>query len=287
MHRPADPPAAGSRDAQPVLVCLDIDGTLVHHDGHLSERVIEAVHAVDQLPQVMVVIATGRSVVSTLPVMEALGLMTPGRPAVCSNGAVTIRIDPEREGGYELVDVVTFDPGPAISAIRQELPEALVAVEDVGVGFKVSSRFPVGELWGEEVVVPVEELAAHPVSRVTFRDPNSTSEEFAELIDRMGLHGVSYAVGFSAWLDLAPEGVTKASALEQLRRSLRIEPHRTLAVGDQRNDVEMLSWAALGVAMGQAPAEVVAAADEQTVVVEEDGLALVLERFERAWPELA
>ena len=38
----------------------------------------------------------------------------------------------------------------------------------------------------------------------------------------MGLHGVSYAVGWSAWLDLAPEGVSKASALEQVRRVRRL-----------------------------------------------------------------
>jgi hydroxymethylpyrimidine pyrophosphatase-like HAD family hydrolase len=53
----------------------------------------------------------------------------------------------------------------------------------------------------------------------------------------------------------------------------------TLAVGDGGNDIEMLRWAGLGVAMGHAPDEVKAAADEVTGSVHEDGLAQVLERW--------
>ncbi|ANS79058.1 HAD-superfamily hydrolase, subfamily IIB [Serinicoccus hydrothermalis] len=259
--------------SSPLLVALDVDGTIVHHDGHLSPRVAEAVRALDDLPHVTVVIATGRSVISTLPVMDALGITTPGRPAVCSNGAVTVAVAPERTERFDIVEQVTFDPAPAIALVRTHLPSALVAVEEIGVGFKVSTPFPEGELWGEEIEVPVEELAARPATRVTFREPTLTTEDFTELVERIGLHGVSYAVGYSAWLDLAPEGVSKASALEQVRRRLGVEPHRTIAVGDQRNDIEMLHWAAVGYAMGQAPVEVLRVADRTTGAVEEDGLA--------------
>ncbi|WP_237565897.1 HAD family hydrolase [Ornithinimicrobium cerasi] len=260
-----------------LLVSLDVDGTLLRHDGHLSPRVARTVRTLDALPHVTVVIATGRSVQSTLPVMEHLGLMTAGRPVVCSNGAVTVSVDPGAAGGYRLDDVVTFDPAPAVAVVRRELPDVLVAVEEVGVGFKVSTPFPPGELWGEEIIVPFEELVADPVTRVTFRDPNSTSEEFSEMVERIGLHGVSYAVGYSAWLDLAPEGVSKASALEQVRRRLGVEPHRTVAAGDQRNDLEMLDWAARSYAMGQAPPEVIAMADRVTGAVTEDGLVDALQ----------
>lgn len=249
----------------------------MHHDGHLSRWVADVTRRLDALPHVSVVIATGRPVVSTTPVLRQLGLDTDGRPVVCSNGAVTVTMDGGATEGYRLEDVVTFDPEPAVTLVRRELPGALVAVEEVGVGFKVSTPFPPGELMGEETVVPFEELLAHPATRVTFRDPRSTSEEFAEMVERIGLHGVAYAVGYSAWLDLAPEGVSKASALEQVRRRLGVQPHRTIAVGDQRNDLEMLRWAARGYAMGQAPPEVVEAADRVTGTVEEDGLAQALE----------
>ena len=276
LDRPTDTGRHPVRDS-PLLVALDVDGTVLHHDGRLSDRVAEVVATLDSLPHVTVLIATGRSVLATLPVMEQLGLMTRGRPAVCSNGAVTISVDEGADAGYRLEDVVTFDPAPAVSLVRQELPGVLVAVEEIGVGFKVSTPFPEGELWGEEIVVPDEELLADPVTRVTFRDPNLSSEQFEQLVERIGLHGVSYAVGYSAWLDVAPEGVSKASGLEMVRRALGVQPHRTVAVGDQRNDLEMLGWAARSYAMGQAPPEVVAAADRMTGTVEEDGLAEALD----------
>jgi len=62
----------------------------------------------------------------------------------------------------------------------------------------------------------------------------------------------------------------------QVRLQLGIDPSRTVAVGDGRNDIEMLGWAGRGVAMGQAPEEVIAVADEVTASVFDDGAALVL-----------
>lgn len=225
-----------------------------------------------------IVIATGRSVVATTPILEELGLVREGGLAVCSNGAITIGLDPAYDDGYRILEAVTFDPRPAVELLRQARPDALVAVEEVGVGFKLSAPFPDGELQGNLRVVDHDELVASPATRVTFRDPNGSAESFSDLVDEIGLHGVNYAVGFTAWLDLAPEGVSKGSALEQIRRQLGVEPWCTIAVGDQRNDLEMLRWAARGVAMGQAPPEVVAAADETTSPVEEDGLAVLLEQ---------
>lgn len=257
----------------PHLVALDLDGTTIDHAGHLSDAVDEAVRSVVAAGH-HVVIATGRSVVATTPILEALGLDT--GYAVCSNGAVTLRLDPQAPDGYELLDVVTFDPAPALTMLREHWPDAVIAVEELGVGFKLSAPFPDGELQGRLRIVPWEELIAHPVTRVTFRSINHTSEDFVGLTERIGLHGVSYAVGFSAWLDINPEGVSKGAALELVRRRLGVEPFETVAVGDQRNDLEMLRWAARGVAMGNAPDEVKAAADEVTGTVDEDGLVPVL-----------
>ena len=261
-----------------LLVALDVDGTILHHDGHLSARVSDAIGALREAG-CHIVIATGRSVVATTPILEELDLIREGGLAVCSNGAITIGLDPAYDGGYEIREAVTFDPRPAVELLRRARPDALCAVEEVGVGFKLSAPFPDGELQGNLRLVDDEELVSSPATRVTFRDPNGSAESFSELVDEIGLHGVNYAVGFTAWLDLAPEGVSKGSAMEQIRRHLGIEPSCTVAVGDQRNDLEMLEWAARGVAMGQAPPEVVAAADETTAPVEQDGLAVLLEQI--------
>lgn len=266
-------PISAGAPAGPLLVCLDIDGTILTHAGELRPAVHDVVRAVAGAGH-HVVLATGRSLIATTPVLDALGLRTGW--AVCSNGAVTVELDPGAPGGYRIAEAVTFDPGPALRMVRAALPDAVVAVEELGVGFRVSAPYPEEELVGRQVVTPWEELLAHPTTRVTFRDPARTSEDFLAAVEGIGLHGVSYAVGYSAWLDIAPEGVSKGSALEQVRARLGVDPADTIAVGDQRNDLEMLAWAARGVAMGQAPPEVVAAADEVTGTVDEDGLAVLL-----------
>jgi len=255
------------------LIALDLDGTTIHHDGSMSPAVRQAVGEVADAG-FHVVIATGRAILAAMPLIADLGLENGF--AVCSNGAVTLELDPEHTDGYRILETVTFDPAPALEILRGSWPDAVVAVEELGVGFKVSAPFPDGELDGEVRVVPWEELGSSPATRVTFRSPTGTAEDFLALVERIGLHEVSYAVGFTAWLDINPEGVSKASALELIRRRLGVETVHTVAVGDQRNDIEMLQWAARGVAMGNAPDEVKVAADEVTLHVDEDGLVPVL-----------
>ena len=222
-----------------------------------------------------VVIATGRSVVATLPVLDQLSLLH--GYAVTSNGAVTIRLDPTLDVGYEVIDAVTFQPEPALRILREHLPNAVYAVEDLGLGFRLTAPFPDGELIGEMTGTPFEELLKEPVIRVVVRSPEHTPEQFLELVERLGLHGGSYTVGWTAWLDIAPEGVSKAHGLTLVAKRLGIDASDVLAVGDGRNDLEMFAWAGRAVAMGQAPPEVVDAADQVVATVDEDGLADVLE----------
>lgn len=266
---PATLPGAGAE----LMVALDIDGTLLTHDGDLSPAVAGAVADLRDAGA-QVVLSTGRSVQAVTPVAARLGLDRGW--AVCSNGAVCIRLDPELDGGHEITDVVTFDPAPTLRLLREELPQGLFAVEDLGRGYKVTAPFPMGELTGEVQVVDFEELIAAPATRVTLRAPELSSADFDALVERVGLHGVGYAVGWTAWLDISPDGVNKASALEMLRGRMDIDAHATVAMGDGSNDLEMLTWAAHGVAMGNSGANVRAAADAVTDTVEHDGAAVVL-----------
>jgi hydroxymethylpyrimidine pyrophosphatase-like HAD family hydrolase len=256
------------------LVALDLDGTVLDHDERLSDRVRSAVGAV-AAAGVHVVVATGRSVLATLPVLDRLGLVEGW--AVCSNGALTLRLDPALPSGYEIVAVSDFDPGPALRLLREHLPGAMYAVENVGVGYWLTAPFPDGELSGEQTILTFEELMEVPATRVIVRSTEHTPEEFLELSQLLGMHGVNYAVGWTAWLDLAPDGVSKASALEPVRATLGVDRDATLAIGDGRNDLEMFAWAGRAVAMGQAVPEVAAAADEVAPTVDHDGVADVLE----------
>jgi HAD superfamily hydrolase (TIGR01484 family) len=270
-------PAAPAREPgrRRALVGLDIDGTIVDHDDRLSERVRRAVRAASDVAHV--VIATGRSTDGTLEVLDRLDLLT--GTAVVSNGAVTLRLDPSLPTGYEVVESVSFDPGPALAVVREFLPTALYGVETEQLDKVLTQAFPEGELSGPYRVASFEELSRTRALRVVVRSLDHSPQEFEKIVGRMGLNSVAYAVGWSAWLDIAPEGVSKASALEAVRRRLGVEPEDTYAVGDGRNDIEMLRWAAHSAAMGNALDDDVRDAASETIGdVTEDGLADFLER---------
>ena len=272
-----DTPVAGIDD-QPnentkLMIALDVDGTLVDHDGHMTQEVRSAAQAVVAKGH-DVMIATGRSLNATLPIIQQIG-MERGY-AVCCNGGVTLRLDPALESGYEIIHKATFDPAPALKALRERLPNAKYALEDEDGNFLSTERFQDASFGVESIGVDFQTMLDATAVRVVVFSSENTSEEFNEAIRHIGLSGVTYSVGWTAWLDIAAEGVTKASALEALRRRLGTDQANTVAVGDGRNDIEMLTWAGRGIAMGQAPDEVLAAADEVTASVLDDGAALVL-----------
>ena len=267
----------------PKLVALDIDGTLLipeEENGFSATEVTPAVRAaIDRVLDagVPVVLASGRAPLSMTYVLQHLEL--PRRPSdqvyvVASNGALTFSYPPVR-----VLSEVTFDARAAVRAVLEHVPEAAVAVEEHGVGYRVNRLFPDGELDGQMILTPIDEMVAAEVSRVIIRDPESTSEDFVRLAEKLGLQGTNYFIGWTAWLDLAPEGISKASGLEEVAGLLGVAREDVLAIGDGRNDSEMLEWAGRGVAMGQAPDEVKAVADHVTLPVRQDGAAVELDRW--------
>ena len=157
------------------------------------------------------------------------------------------------------------------------MPDGIVAVESPGSGFRATRPFPDGELIEDLTVVGLDELRARPVSRVILRAPGMDVDEFRALVVGSGLHSVEYAIGWTAWLDVAPQGVTKASALARLAARLGTDAAHAVAVGDGGNDIEMISWAGAGAVMGSAPRPVVEAGDLVTESVWRDGAAAVMD----------
>ena len=80
-------------------------------------------------------------------------------------------------------------------------------------------------------------------------------------------------------LEILQAGVSKWQALQQLAAQQGIVPEEIIAVGDDHNDLEMIRYAGLGIAMGNAVPEVKAAADAVTGSNAENGLVQALERF--------
>ena len=271
-------------DWTPRVVALDIDGTLLKWvDGQtedyetITAPVYDAIHrALDAGAHV--VLSSGRSPHGMTRIADMLDI--PREEAdqlwvVASNGAVVFRYPP-----MEVVHEETFDAAPAVAAVLEHHPDALVAVEERAVGgYRVNRVFPEGEISGEQIITEVDDIVGEPVSRVIIRDPDATADDFLELASKLGLHGTDYVVGWTAWLDLSPVGVSKASGLQHVCDQLGLTAADVLAIGDGRNDIEMLGWAGRGVAMGQSVDEVKAAADDVTASVHDEGAAVEMSRW--------
>ncbi|MGN6126645.1 MAG: HAD family hydrolase [Humibacter sp.] len=258
-----------------LLIALDVDGTLLHEDESAGDAVKDAVARVVEAGH-EVTLATGRSWETAVGVLELFELHP--EFVVCSNGAVIM----QRDGaGYRRAFVETFDARPVLDRVRPFLPHGGFMVERAD-GKRAFTAGMDSSDWvlGNATAVDFDDLGAEPVSRVVVVSPSHNAEEFLEIVEQMGLHKVTYSVGWAAWLDIAPDGVSKGSALARVLDQLGMDGESLLVVGDGRNDLEMFALArSVGghaVAMGQAPDEVKDAAHDVTGTVDDDGLADVL-----------
>jgi len=265
-----------------LLIALDVDGTVLLEDESLSPGVVDAIaHAHRAGHEVM--LATGRSWEGTRGILRVLGLSP--EYVVCSNGAVIMRRrggDLAEEHQYERFHVETFDATEVLRLLREHLPDAKYMVELADGRRLYTDYMEDWNLLGAQRV-EFEALAAQPVCRVVVVSPEDSDEDFVDLVARIGLNKVSYAVGWSAWLDIAPQGVDKSTALERVRLLLDVAPENVLVMGDGRNDVGMFRWArehgGRAIAMAQGPDEVRREASETTASVHAGGVAEILRRL--------
>ncbi|MFE1665361.1 HAD family hydrolase [Microbacterium sp. P02] len=263
----------------PLLIVLDIDGTILLEDESLSPGVLQAVEDAHTAGH-EVMLATGRSWSGTRGIQRLLEIEP--EYLVCSNGAVIMRrLDqPDADGErYERFHTETFDPTAVLTLLGEHLPDARYMVE-LENGDRLYTEYLDDWNMSDAKRVTFDELSHAPVSRVVVVSPDQDEHDFMKLVEDIGLNQVSYAIGWTAWLDIAPMGVDKSSALELVRGWLGVDPAHVLVIGDGRNDVGMFRWArengGRAVAMAQGPQEVRDAAGEQTSSVQDGGVAAVL-----------
>jgi hydroxymethylpyrimidine pyrophosphatase-like HAD family hydrolase len=265
---------------QPRLIAIDIDGTLALEGTDIRNVGPEGIAApvraalADAVAAgARVVLCSGRTVMGVRPFLASLHLSTGW--AICSNGAVLL----DAATG-EVARTVDFDPAEPARVLRKLIPDAVFVAEQVGVGNRCTVGIDLGSFFGETTVVDFDTLISYGTPRMSVLWPGHDYADMAALIAGVEIPGVHYSLDHhDACLMATPPGVTKGSALETLRIELGVAAEDTMAIGDGFNDVEMLAWAAHGVAMGQAPEPVRAVADEVTASVSEDGLALALRRW--------
>jgi hydroxymethylpyrimidine pyrophosphatase-like HAD family hydrolase len=168
------------------------------------------------------------------------------------------------------------------------IPGAGLAVERVGRSahdaatpqFVSSPGYQHAWLNPDNTEVSVEDLLSAPAIKLLIRKAGAQSADMADaLAEHLGRQGdITYSTN-NGLVEVVPIGVSKATGVDELARPLGITAGEVVAFGDMPNDVPMLGWAGLGVAMGNAHPDAVAAADEVTTTNSDDGVARVLERW--------
>ncbi len=258
----------------PRLVATDLDGTLLGSDGNVSARTGEVLRRVEQagVPFVMV---TGRPP----RWMDLVAEQTGHRGlAICANGALVYDLHRREVVASSLLDAPAAVQ--VAKALRAELPELGFAVERVDGAFGHESAYqPSFEHPGSQVL-ELDDLLATDVVKLLARHPAMGPDDLLAVAVRTVGDSVTLTHSSSeGLLEISAAGITKASGLAALAADLGIDAADVIAFGDMPNDLPMLAWAGRSVAVANAHAEVLAAADEMTGTNDEHGVAQVLERW--------
>jgi Cof subfamily protein (haloacid dehalogenase superfamily) len=259
----------------PSLVASDLDGTLVRSDGTVSDRTRAAIAAVEEAGAAFVMV-TGRPTRWMSAVAEQTGHHG---VAVCANGALVYDLHTETVvRSYLLTTRAARD---VVDALRGAIPGIAFAVERFTEGFAHEPAYrPRWDSTDPLTQAPVEQLLSSDVVKLLARHEELGSDEL--------LAAARAAVGEGATLthssgdgllEISAADVSKASGLASLADELGVAAQDAVAFGDMPNDLPMLVWAGLGVAVANAHPEVLDVADEVTASNDDDGVAQVLSRW--------
>lgn len=234
------------------LVALDMDGTLLNEEKHISEANKKAVF--DALAAgVTVIFSTGRGVQTAQPYADELKLKT---PIVSVNGS-EVWSEPHKLHKRHLMDY---------SVIRK-MYEMALHYDTWYWAYTVAGMFN-KEKWTDE---PEKQ------EWLKFGFYTDDSEVLATIRAELESWGtLEITNSHPNNLELNPLGISKASGVEEVCRMIGIDMSQVVAMGDSENDLSMIRAAGLGVAMGNAQEAVKQAADIVTVTNDEDGVAKII-----------
>ncbi len=265
------------------LIVSDIDGTLVDDQGKLLSQTISGVQAAVQCGAKMV-LASARPPKGMFQIAQQLDIDS---TMIAYNGALTAKTD-----ANDQLQVFAEQPIPLTLAqkvqrmVAEQWPVASINLyanndwfvanagpweqqEAAGIGFDpqvtdLAAWLRVGSEPVHKMLIMADPSVVSAVEK-TLQEP-----EFGEL--------TAYR-SKETYLEIVANGVTKAAALTTLLKEDQLSPQAAIAFGDNFNDVDMLKTAGVGVAMGNAPAAVKAAADLVTTANNQPGIQQVLDKY--------
>jgi Cof subfamily protein (haloacid dehalogenase superfamily) len=281
FHLPASPPPCLYKGGYVTykLLALDLDGTTLGPDLSIHPQVAGAIAAA-QARGVHVTLATGRMFGSTLPYAEELRI---AEPLICYQGALI-----RHPLSGEIYQHIATPGDLAAEALEILHARDIFVLAYIDEKLYVAADRPELELYltwhpeGIEVVIDptlARTVATHQPTKLLFvADPMVVERELPELAARFA-NRLSVVRSHAMFGELTAPGVSKGAALSALAEQLSVPREHVIAIGDHENDLPMIEWAGLGLAMGNAIPAVRDAADAVIPPVAEAGVAWAIGRY--------
>jgi Cof subfamily protein (haloacid dehalogenase superfamily) len=256
------------------LVATDLDGTLLHSDGSVTERT-RGVHEELDSRGVTVVFVTGRPVRWMDDLWEHVG----GHGiAICSNGGIVYDVS-----SHSVIEARTIPPKVGIEVaelIRAEVPGTVFALEKT-TGFGKEPEYRPEQTHAERPDIdigPLDTVFTDSVVKLLALHLDQEPAAFwATVEDTVGHLVTTTWSSVEALVEMSAAGVTKASTLELFCIEHGIAANEVVAFGDMPNDIPMLQWAGTSYAMANGHASAKQAAGHIAPRHDEDGVAAILE----------
>lgn len=254
------------------IAAIDLDGTLLRRDGSVSAHTRQSIRraAARGIAPVLVSARPPRIVRDHCEALEIEGL------ALCCNGAIAY--DPLSDA---VIDSVAIAPD-AVKVLMRDLRAAIPGIMfawECGLaygceqGFLLEHHFTGGCAELGSVASEVNKVLAHH-PRLHQAELRIRAEPVVGGLGTVTISGPDV-------VEITAPDADKAAGVARVARSLGVEPAAVVAFCDMPNDVALLEWAGLGVAVANAHHEVLAVAGETTASNDDDGVALVLDRLTR------
>ncbi len=254
------------------MVAIDLDGTLLNSDKEITQATADILRTAREQAGVKIVLATARPPRSVVPFYDLLDLDT---PMVNYNGALVV--DPTC--GH----VLMHRPIPAkvcrgiINLARKTYPDVLVSAEVMDHWF--TDRFDpaynteTGLLFPPDKVEPVENWADQSMTKLLLLGKPKRLGEACQAVHQAFPHQVNIVQTEDHLLQIMHATVSKAQALRVVAAEMQLRRNQVMAIGDNANDVGMLQWAGIAVAMENASPQALAVADHVADHHDADGAA--------------
>lgn len=261
------------------ILAVDIDGTLVKPDKTITPRTMDVLMRYQKAGGILV-LASGRPLKGMKPYVEALKLKQYGGYALAFNGsqimeAATGKLISQRFLDFKkLPDIIRVSSEFGVHPLTYEGDTALTE-DDSDKFLRLEVRINQLDL---KVVPDLVEYVNFPIPKCLCTGEPAVLEQLAPALEA-ALTDVSIFKSESFFLEINPPGIGKGETLRELVDYLGLSQSNLMAVGDGYNDISMLKYAAIGVAMGNAYKDVMKAADSITRTNQKDGLAHAVEKF--------